>query len=185
MKTFHPLTPDRWPDLERLFGERGACGGCWCMWFRLRRAEYVAGKGEMNRTRLKALVEGDTPTGILAYECEEPIGWCSVAPRSEYLRLETSRTMKPADERPFWSILCLFVAPSHRRGGLSVELIREAVDWAVGQGAPGVEAFPIIPDKNNVPPVFASQGLLSAYLKAGFREVARSSPKRAVVAWLP
>ena len=22
------LTPERWPDLVRLFGERGACGGC-------------------------------------------------------------------------------------------------------------------------------------------------------------
>ena len=25
---FHPLTYDRWRDLERLFGERGACAGC-------------------------------------------------------------------------------------------------------------------------------------------------------------
>ena len=27
--TFHPVTPDRWPDLERLFGPRGAYSGCW------------------------------------------------------------------------------------------------------------------------------------------------------------
>ena len=25
--TFHPVTRERWPDLEQLFGERGACGG--------------------------------------------------------------------------------------------------------------------------------------------------------------
>jgi hypothetical protein len=27
--TFEPLTTARWRDLEKLFGERGACGGCW------------------------------------------------------------------------------------------------------------------------------------------------------------
>jgi hypothetical protein len=32
---FHPLTPERWHDLEQLFGTRGACGGCWCMWWRV------------------------------------------------------------------------------------------------------------------------------------------------------
>ena len=47
--SFHPLTPERWPDLERLFGVRGACGGCWCMWWRLPRATYNEQKGEGNR----------------------------------------------------------------------------------------------------------------------------------------
>jgi hypothetical protein len=28
---FHELTSERWGDLEALFGERGACGGCWCV----------------------------------------------------------------------------------------------------------------------------------------------------------
>ena len=45
----HPLTPQRWADLERLFGANGACGGCWCMWWRLKRPEFDAGKGEGNR----------------------------------------------------------------------------------------------------------------------------------------
>jgi hypothetical protein len=34
----HPVTPERWPDLETLFGPRGATGGCWCMYWRLPRA---------------------------------------------------------------------------------------------------------------------------------------------------
>lgn len=153
------------------------------MWFRLPRAEYEAGKGDVNRQRLRALVEGSHPAGILAYEGERPVGWCSIAPRSEFVRLRSSRTMKPADERALWSILCLFVDRSRRERGLSVELIRTAARWARDRGAPGVEAFPVIPRTNRVPPVFASQGLLSAYLQAGFREVQRPSPTRAVVVW--
>ena len=45
----HPASADRWPDLETLFGERGACGGCWCLFFRLPRAQYGSQKGEANR----------------------------------------------------------------------------------------------------------------------------------------
>src|SRR5690606_32344484 len=38
----HPLTPERWPDFERLFGRAGGYGGCWCMWFRQTGKEYEA-----------------------------------------------------------------------------------------------------------------------------------------------
>lgn len=183
MVTFQPLSSARWPDLEALFGANGACGGCWCMWFRIPKAAYEAGKGDANRKRLKALVEAGAPTGILAYRAGEPVGWCSIAPRSQHGRLARTRTMHPAADGPLWSILCLFVAPSQRNSGLSVSLIREATGWARSQGAPAVEAFPVIPRTGAVPPVFASQGLLSAYLEAGFREVARPSESRAVVVW--
>ena len=37
---FHPVTPERWSDFETLFGEKGACGGCWCMLWRLTRKEF-------------------------------------------------------------------------------------------------------------------------------------------------
>jgi hypothetical protein len=31
----HPLTPALWPAIENLFGEIGACNGCWCMYWRV------------------------------------------------------------------------------------------------------------------------------------------------------
>jgi hypothetical protein len=30
-----PLTPDLWPALEDLFGPKGACNNCWCMYWRI------------------------------------------------------------------------------------------------------------------------------------------------------
>ena len=53
---FHPLTAERWGDHERLFGERGACGGCWCMWWRLTHSESMKQRGEGNRKALKNIV---------------------------------------------------------------------------------------------------------------------------------
>src|SRR5262247_157348 len=55
---FHPLTPERWRDFESLFGERGACGGCWCMWPRLSRSQYETQKGARNKRAMKKLVDG-------------------------------------------------------------------------------------------------------------------------------
>ena len=33
--TIRPLTPDIWHALEDLFGDTGACNGCWCMYWRV------------------------------------------------------------------------------------------------------------------------------------------------------
>src|SRR5258707_9865563 len=106
---FHPVTAERWPDLERLFGERGACGGCWCMTWRLPRAEWERGKKTGNRLALKTIVDEDRQPGVLAYAGAEPIGWCAIAPRAEYVALERSRVLAPLDDKPVWSISCLFV----------------------------------------------------------------------------
>ncbi len=116
--TFHPLVPERWADLERLFGERGACGGCWCMWWRLPRSEFTRRKGEGNRRALRRIVGAGRVSGILAYAGGEPVGWCSVAPRDDFPVLDRSHTLKHVDECPVWSVVCLFVARPYRRRGV-------------------------------------------------------------------
>ena len=100
--TFSPLTPSRWDDFADLFGPRGATGGCWCMWWRITNKEFEANKGEGNRMAIKDLVDKGTIPGILAYDGDQAIGWCSVAPREEFTRLERSRILKPVDEQPVW-----------------------------------------------------------------------------------
>ncbi len=76
---FSPLTPDRWGDFETLFGERGACGGCWCMLWRRERKDFEAGKGTGNKAAMRGVVDAEIP-GILAYAEGAPVGWCAVAP---------------------------------------------------------------------------------------------------------
>ena len=78
---FAPLTPERWDDFEDLFGPRGAIGGCWCMWWRMKRSEFERHQGNDNRMAMRAIVLSGEVPGILAYQKEKAIGWCSVAPR--------------------------------------------------------------------------------------------------------
>jgi GNAT superfamily N-acetyltransferase len=176
-----PATADRWPDVVALFGPRGACGGCWCMYWRTTRSEFETLKGDGNRRRLKKLVAADPPPGVLAYLDDEPVGWCAIAPREAYESLARSRILKPVDDKPVWSITCLFVDKRHRRRGLSVRLIRGAVDLARDHGARLVEAYPIEPKKNEMPDVFAFVGLASAFTRAGFKEITRRSPTRPIM----
>ncbi len=177
----HPLTKERWADFEKLFGERGACGGCWCMWWRLKRTDYERQKGSGNKNSMRALVDSGEVPGILAYYDGEPVAWCSVAPRENFPVLERSRVLKRVDETPVWSIVCFFVDKSHRGKGLSAHLVKAALAHAQDQGGKVVEAYPVEPQKKPWPPAFAWTGLASVFSKAGFREVARRSETRPIM----
>ena len=151
------------------------------MTWRLPRKEFDRNKGEGNRRAFRAVVGSGAEPGVLAYAGGEPVGWCAVAPREAYPVLERSRILARVDDRPVWSITCLFVARRARRSGLSVALIRAAAAHAAGHGATVVEAYPVEPYSAQMPPAFAWTGFASAYLGAGFVEVARRSRARPIV----
>ena len=178
---FRPVTAERWPGLASLFGERGACGGCWCMWWRLPRARFERQKGQANREARQAIVESGEAPGLLAYADGLPVGWCSVAPRESFPVLGRSRTLKPIDDQPVWSVVCLFVARPFRRRGVSVRLLEAAVEYARAHGARIVEGYPIEPKKPAMPDAFAWTGTASAFSSAGFTEVARRSETRPIM----
>jgi len=178
---FVPVTKDRWSDFETLFGKRGACGGCWCMLWRLTRKDFESQKGEGNRRAMKALIQSGEIPGILALSEGQPVAWCSVAPRDHFPALGRSRILKPLDEQPVWSISCLFVEKQYRRKGLSTQIIKAAVDHVKKQGGSVVEAYPVEPKKDKMPDVFAWTGLASAYVKAGFEEYARRLETRPIM----
>lgn len=178
---FHPCTPARWPDLEELFGERGACGGCWCMFWLLPRKEFDAGKGSGNKRALKKLVSAGREPGILAYIDKEPVGWCALAPREVYVALERSRILKPVDDKSVWSISCLFIKKPYRRKRISVQLLRAAVEFAAKRGAKIVEGYPVEPSMENMPAPFLWHGIPSAFKAAGFEEVLRRSKSRPIM----
>jgi len=178
--TFLPLTSNNWNDFVTLFGDKGACGGCWCMAWRLRAADYQKQKGEGNKKAMKELVKKASP-GILAYTGEKAVGWCAVAPRSEYVRLETSRILKAVDDKVVWSVSCFFIHKQYRQKGLSVQLLKSAVDFAFANGAKIVEGYPIEKVKGVMPDVFVWTGLSSSFIKAGFKEVERRSDTRPIM----
>lgn len=178
---FKPLTPERWPDFEALFGERGAYGGCWCMWWRTTRSKFQQQQGEGNRKTMQAMVQSGTVPGILAYDGERAVGWCSVAPRQQYASLNRSPVLKPLDEQPVWSLVCLFVHKDHRQQGIATALIRAAVDYVREQGGKVVEAYPTVPREDRLPPVSSYMGIPAMFERAGFLATAHPSQSRIIM----
>jgi GNAT superfamily N-acetyltransferase len=151
------------------------------MTWRLSSAEFARLKGEGNRRALRALVDSGEPPGLLAYVGDEPAGWCAVAPRDAYPRLDRSRVLARVDDRAVWSVSCFYVAKPFRRSGLSLALLEAAVAHARTRGARIVEGYPVEPRTGAMPDVFAWTGLASTFRSAGFREVARRSASRPIL----
>jgi GNAT superfamily N-acetyltransferase len=179
----HPLTPARWPDLVKLFSPRGACAGCWCMWWRLPRGEFdagTAGGGKGNRRGLERYVRQGHVPGLLAYDEGEPVGWVAVEPREVYPRLARSRLLAPVDGAPVWSITCFFVARAARGRGVTRALIEAAARHARARGGRIVEAYPVdLSSRTGDAVVY--HGAASTFRALGFAEVARRSPTRPIV----
>lgn len=180
---FAPATPERWPDIEALFGPRGAMAGCWCMWWRLARSEFQKNAGAGNRRDFKRIVDnGDVP-GILAYDGGKPVGWCAVQPKLAYPSLERSRT-KRVDDSPTdnttWAVTCFFIDRGYRGKGIMRQLLEAAVDHARKNGARLVEGFPIDSKKKEID--FSSfMGMAPVFAQCGFKEAARPSPNRPIM----
>jgi GNAT superfamily N-acetyltransferase len=177
----YPLDNTRWNDFETLFGERGACGGCWCMSWRLRRSDFERQKGNENKRAMRTLVEHNERVGILAYIDNKPIGWCAVAPREVYLRLENSRVLKRIDNEPVWSTTCFFIAKRHRRRGISLELLKGAINYCEANNVKIIEGYPVLPYGDQVPDAFAWTGIPSSFEKAGFVVAERRSKSKPIM----
>jgi hypothetical protein len=147
----HPLTQARWSDLERLFGRNGACGGCWCMLWRLPRKQFEAQKGDGNRKALRALVAAGQVPGLLGYLGGQPVGWCALAPRGDYPALGRSRVLAPVDHARKQRARILEGYPVEPRG------------------------------ERRIPAAFAWTGVPRAFEAVGFTEVARRSPTRPIM----
>ena len=164
------MTPDRFEDFADVVNRTRRPSHCWCLSHRLRAAEIEALGGGSRERAMRALCEREHPPGVVAYRDGVPVGWCNVGPRAEITRLATSRLIRPVDEVPVWSIVCVVVRPGHRRQGVTTPLIEGAVAYAASRGAPAVEAHPVDPP-GRMDSTMAFVGTRSMFERAGFEVV--------------
>ncbi len=175
------IRPATWDDFETVMGEKGGCGGCWCMLWRLSKTAMDAGIGDGNRRAMKQLFDDGHGPGLVALNNDKAVGWVQIDRRSAFPRLASSRVLKPVDDEAVWSVSCFLIDKRFRRDGLSVMLLDAATQWAFDRGASVVEGYPIDTPKAKYPPVYAWTGFVGTFRAAGFVEVARRSPTRPIM----
>lgn len=167
----HPLTPDRFEDFGDVINGNRRGSHCWCLSHRLTVKDIdELGQGSRERAA-RALCEREPPPGVVAYRDGTPVAWCSISPRADIPRLAASKLIRPIDELPVWSIICVVVRSGHRRQGATTVLLEGAVAWAASHGAPAVEAYPVDPAGERMDLTMAFVGTRSMFDKAGFEVI--------------
>jgi GNAT superfamily N-acetyltransferase len=174
------LTRADWPAIEQLFGDRGACGGCWCMWWRVERGGrlWEETKGAVAKRSFRQLVESGRARGVLAFIDGEPVGWCALGPRPDFPRLETVRAYRRDDAANVWSINCFFIPREFRGQGVARALLKAAVSACRKHGAKVVEGYPVT---SQMAAAFSWTGPLKIFEEAGFDVVQATSKAKPLV----
>jgi GNAT superfamily N-acetyltransferase len=177
-----PVRPDDWPAIVELFGDRGACGGCWCMYWRLPRGGklWEEVKGRKNRDRFRRLVKAGKVHAVMAFAGERPVGWCCFGPRSTFPRLETVRALRRDWSETTWSIVCFYLPSRWRGAGMGTRLLAAAAREAFARGAREIEGYPVVPKRGRIPAAFAWTGVPAMFERAGMTKLRRRGASRPI-----
>lgn len=164
------MTPDRFDGFADVVNRTRRASHCWCLLHRLRTAEIEQLGGGSWETDVRRLCEHEYPPGVVTYLDGHPVGWCNIGPPAEITRLARSRLIRPVDDVPVWSIVCVIVPAGYRRRGVTAPLLEGAVAYAALHGAPAVEAYPVDPP-GRMDTTMAFVGTKVMFDRAGFQVV--------------
>ena len=176
---------DRWDDLCRLFGRAGASNGCWCQY-------WILGPGYNRRDRSlnkDALARecahgGATTPGLIAYTDDgRAVGWARLSPRSQLGWLNERFVGRLPVDDDLCSLSCFYVPQSGMRRRCDDRINRRGDESSSPRrryagGLPGGSCC----RQGN--PQSLHRSARGPFLRAGFTEVQRLSPDRAVVRFM-
>lgn len=163
------MTPQRFEDFAEVINPNRRATHCWCLSHRLG-AKEIRELGWDREQAMRALCDRETPPGVVTYRDNVPVGWCNIGARADIPRLNTSSLIRPIDDVPVWSIVCIVVRGGHRKQGVVGQLLEGAVQWARSQGAPAVEAYPVDPP-GRMDTTMAFVGTKAMFERVGFEVV--------------
>lgn len=159
---------------------------CQCQWWTLTAAEFSRSTRPEREGMLREQLMHSPGPGLVATVDGVAAGWARVGPRTQQPRLARTRALarlsaEPWDDSTVWAVTCFSVRREHRGRGLTSRLLHAAIDYARGSGAGVLEAYPVDTAAVDATQNELFHGVISTFLAAGFQEVARTHPHRAIV----
>jgi ribosomal protein S18 acetylase RimI-like enzyme len=186
-----PASEAGWDELQAVFGTRGSAARCQCQRYKLHPREHFAGfPVEERADRLRVATARGGPgaegtTGLVGYRDGVPVGWCAVEPRTAYRGLLRNNRVpwqgrsEDKQDPSVWVVTCFVTRTGHRRRGVASALAKAAVGHAQSRGARVLEGYPVT--RTYVLLEELHVGTVGMFAAAGFVEVSRPTPRRAVM----
>lgn len=181
-----PATADRFGDAQHALTGGGDGASCQCQWWMMPNSRFQSTPRDELRDLLHEETRREVPPALIAYVDGEAAGWVRVGPRVRQVRLARTRALAPImqgdpEDPDIWAISCFVVRKEYRGQGLNSELIDAAIAFARENGAHTVEGYPYDPSAGKQSSNQLYPGILSVFEAAGFSEVGRPKPDRAVM----
>ena len=107
-----------------------------------RRGDFDSHAYARNQEAKRALLDEGRAHGTIVYCGGEPVGWCQYGPKEELPRIDGKRGYRPTVPDP-WRVTCLFVAPGHRKSGLTGYAVKESLEAMKKLKVKTVESYPV------------------------------------------
>ena len=155
------------PQFRICFALSGKCSSA---------AEAKTTDGNSRKAAIHSRVRDGLPIGLLGYLADQPVAWCSIAPRVTYRPLGGPVDFGAAPNA-VWSLACFFIRRDLRGKGASEEALNAAIAHARSKGGKVIEAYPVDPDS----PSYRFMGFVGLFERAGFKPIARAGSRRHVM----
>lgn len=166
------VTPERLVDYRHFFDDIGfrdypAWASCYCMeMHRTQSDEWWASRtAEDNRRDMSAMIEAGQVTALLAYDGDEPVGWCNYGESTRLGGVMRRFGLDAAEHDGVGSVACFVISAQYRGHGVASKMLEAAVERLRARGLRAVEAYP---SQGQDTPQGNFRGPLEMYLRAGF-----------------
>jgi ribosomal protein S18 acetylase RimI-like enzyme len=145
---------------EVAFTDNEKWSRCYCQcYLEAAGEEWIQRSGETNRNAAIQRIDNGTMSGFIAFEENDPVGWCHVG---------LKKNIKAYSGEPDGDtavIVCFIISPNHRRKGIATTLLNHILHTFKTEGVQYIEAYP---SKNLEKVNINYHGFFNMYQNAGF-----------------
>lgn len=165
-----PLTPETYPAWLALAEKHnGVWGGCYCSYFHGDTPQTVKSEHDGPNYQ-RRLIDEDVAHAALLFDGDQAIAWCKYGSPTDLPNIYHRKQFDAGETHQApWRITCFFVDRDYRRKGVTLQVLRGALDLIAQAGGGEVVSFPnIVEPGKRTSSSFLHNVTPNIFEKAGF-----------------
>jgi len=166
------MTPDLLDNFLYYFDEIGFADNpdwsvCYCQFYHFPGTikEWEKRSKEENRNASIDLICSGKMSGFIAYQDDDPVGWCNANLRENYEKIPYEDDSPDSQGKKIAGIVCFLIAHTHRRQNVARQLLQYIILNFKDKGYDIIEAYP---RKGKLSDAHSYRGPITLYESEGF-----------------